>query len=287
MPPQLPLPLLALPLLAGCDAVRLGVMNAAGPVAETQRHLYLILAIVLVFVAGPVLLLTPLFAWHYRLSNKRNAYRPEMGLLLAARGLIWIPPTGIVIGLGVLLWTYTHRLDPYRPIARSRPPLEIQAVALDWKWLFIYPDQRVATVNQLAIPVGRPVRISLTSGTVMQSLLDPAARRADLCDGGHEDRAKPRRRHARASTAARTRSITARASRRQKFDVVALSPGRLSRAGSRACSAARDPLDAAAYAAAVRTDRSSPKPVSIRRARRTVRHDPRAASSSRATAIRR
>ena len=87
--------------------------------------------------------------------------------------MIWIPPTGIVIGLGFLLWHYTHTLDPYRPIASNQPALEIQAVGLDWKWLFIYPDQRVAAVNQMVIPVGRPVHISLTSGTVMQALLIP------------------------------------------------------------------------------------------------------------------
>jgi cytochrome o ubiquinol oxidase subunit 2 len=88
-------------------------------------------------------------------------------------GFIWIPPTGIVIGLGFLLWHYTHALDPYQPIASKLPALEAQVVGLDWKRLFIYPDQRVATVNRLFIPVDRLVHISLTSGTVMQALLIP------------------------------------------------------------------------------------------------------------------
>ena len=159
--------------LAGCDALRLGAMNAAGPVAADQRHLYIIVAIVLVFVAGPVLLLTPIMAWYYRRSNKHSAYKPQWNFAWRLEGLIWIPPVGIVIGLGILLWHSTHRLDPYRPIASSQPPLEIQAVALDWKWLFIYPEDHVATVNQMAIPAGRPVHIDLTSGTVMQALLIP------------------------------------------------------------------------------------------------------------------
>ena len=168
------MPLIAIvSLLGGCDALRLGAMHAAGPIADTQRHLYFVLAIVLIFVAGPVLILTPLIAWHYRLSNKDNAYRPKWDFSWWLEGLIWLPPAGIVIGLSFLLWNYTHRLDPYNPITTSQQPLEIQAVALDWKWLFIYPDAHVATVNQLAIPAGRPVHISLTSGTVMQSMLIP------------------------------------------------------------------------------------------------------------------
>jgi cytochrome o ubiquinol oxidase subunit 2 len=159
--------------LSGCDALKLSVMNHAGPIAASQWHLYVIVGIVLIFVAGPVLLLTPLIAWHYRLSNKHSAFRPSWNFSWTLEGFIWIPPTGIVIGLGFVLWNYTHTLDPYRPIASNQPPLEVQVVGLDWKWLFIYPDQRIAVVNQMAIPVDRPVHISLTSGTVMQSMLIP------------------------------------------------------------------------------------------------------------------
>ncbi|WJM25801.1 cytochrome ubiquinol oxidase subunit II [Novosphingobium resinovorum] len=147
--------------------------NHAGPVAAEQWHLYLIVAVVLVFVAGPVLLLVPLIAWHYRQSNKNDAYRPDWGFSWPLEILVWIPPIGIVIGLAFLLWSATHRLDPYRPLAATQRPLEVQVVALDWKWLFIYPEEEVATVNRLVIPVGRPVHLSLTSGTVMQSLLIP------------------------------------------------------------------------------------------------------------------
>ena len=164
------LPLL---LLGACDALRLGFLNAAGPVASGERHLFIIVSIVMVFVAGPVLLLTPLIAWYYRLSNKISAYKPEWEFSWPLEGLIWIPPAGIVIGLAFLLWTYTHRYDPYAPIPSTLPTIEVQAVGLDWKWLFIYPDRGIATVNQLAIPAGQPVHLSLTSGTVMQSMLVP------------------------------------------------------------------------------------------------------------------
>lgn len=165
--------LMALSALGGCDVLKHSVVNHAGPIAASQWHLYVIVAIVLVFVAGPVLLLTPIIAWHYRLSNTHNAFRPKWNFSWTLEGFIWIPPTGIVIGLGFVLWHYTHTLDPYRPIASSQPPLEIEAVGLDWKWLFIYPAQGIAAVNQLVIPVDRPVHITLTSGTVMQSLMIP------------------------------------------------------------------------------------------------------------------
>jgi cytochrome o ubiquinol oxidase subunit 2 len=160
-------------LLGGCDALRLGFLNAAGPVAGGERHLFIIVSIVMIFVAGPVLLLTPIIAWYYRLSNKNSDYRPEWEFSWPLEGLIWIPPAGIVIGLAFLLWTYTHRYDPYTPIRSTLPAIEVQAVGLDWKWLFIYPDRGIATVNQLVIPVGQPVHLSLTSGTVMQSMLVP------------------------------------------------------------------------------------------------------------------
>jgi cytochrome o ubiquinol oxidase subunit 2 len=160
-------------LLSGCDVLKLGVVGHAGPIAASQWHLYLIVGAVLVFVAGPVLLLTPIMAWHYRLSNAASAYKPKWDFSWWIEALIWLPPAGIVVGLGVVLWNYTHALDPYRRILSAQPPIEIQAVALDWKWLFLYPNERIATVNELDIPVGRPVHISLTSGTVMQSLMVP------------------------------------------------------------------------------------------------------------------
>lgn len=163
----------ALLLLGGCDVLKLGVVNHAGPVAASQWHLYVIVGAVLVFVAGPVLLLTPIMAWHYRLSNKNSAFKPTWNFSWPIEALIWLPPAGIVVGLGIVLWTYTHQLDPYRRLRSALPALEVQAVALDWKWVFLYPDEGIATVNELDIPVGRPIHIRLTSGTVMQSLMVP------------------------------------------------------------------------------------------------------------------
>ncbi len=164
------LPFLCL-LLGGCEVLDRGFLSPAGPVASATRHEFVMVCVVLLFVIGPVLILTPLIAWHYRLSNTQSAYRPQWGFSWLLEGLIWVPPSLIVVGLAVFLWRDTHRLDPYRPLPGQ--PIEIQVVALDWKWLFIYPAQGVATVNRLVIPAGQPVHLSLTSATVMQSFLMP------------------------------------------------------------------------------------------------------------------
>jgi cytochrome o ubiquinol oxidase subunit 2 len=157
--------------LAGCGVLDRGFLSPAGPVASGIRDEFFLVCLVMLFVIGPVLILVPLIAWHYRLSNSKSAYRPQWGFSWSLEGLIWIPPVLIVLGLAVFLWRDTHRLDPYRPLPGV--PLEVQVVAMDWKWMFIYPDQSVATVNRLVIPAGRPVHLSLTSATVMQSILMP------------------------------------------------------------------------------------------------------------------
>ncbi len=157
--------------LDGCSALGRGFLSPAGPIASQTRHEFLVVCLAMLFVIGPVLLLTPLFAWHYRLSNTHSAYRPQWGFYWPLEGLIWIPPSLIVVGLAIYLWHDTHLLDPYKPLPGQA--IEIEAVALDWKWLFIYPAQGVATVNQLTIPAGQPVHLTLTSATVMQSILIP------------------------------------------------------------------------------------------------------------------
>lgn len=160
-------------LLSGCSVLARGFLAPAGPIAGAERHEFYLVAVFMLLVIGPVLLLTPLMAWHYRLANTKHAFRPEWGFSWILEGLIWIPPTVIVIMLGVFLANTTGRLDPYRPLLPGVAPLQVQAVSLDWKWLFIYPAQHIASVNQLVLPAGQPVHFSLTSGTVMQSLLMP------------------------------------------------------------------------------------------------------------------
>ncbi|KAB0675611.1 COX aromatic rich motif-containing protein [Aureimonas leprariae] len=158
-------------LLGGCGVLHRGFLSPAGPVAQIIHDEFLFVCFVMLFVIGPVLLLVPLVAWHYRLSNTKSAYRPQWGFNWSLEGLIWIPPTGIVVLLAVFLWRDTHRLDPYKPLPGEA--ITVQAIAADWKWIFVYPEEGVAAVNRLVIPAGRPVHLDLTSATVMQSILMP------------------------------------------------------------------------------------------------------------------
>ena len=110
-----------------------------------------------------------------RLSNTRSAYRPQWGFNWPLEGLIWLPPIGIVVVLGVHLWHDTHRLDPYKPLPGEA--LNIEVIAADWKWIFIYPEQGIATVNWLVVPAGQAVHLQLTSATVVGAAGDAHLRR--------------------------------------------------------------------------------------------------------------
>ena len=167
-------------LLAGCDMV---VMNPAGDVALQQRNLILASTGLMLLIILPVIAATALFAWRYRATNTAAAYAPDWHHSTQLEVLIWTAPLLIVIALGALTWISTHVLDPFRPIARidaRRPvalgskPMVVEAISLDWKWLFIYPEQGIATVNELAAPVDMPIDFHLTSGTVMNTLLIPS-----------------------------------------------------------------------------------------------------------------
>lgn len=166
-------------LLGGCNMV---VLNPAGDVALQQRNLILIATGLMLLIIVPVLVLTALFAWHYRSSNASATYDPHFDHSTPLELVIWACPLLIIIALGAVTWSSTHLLDPYRPLGRlsaGRPipagmkPLEVQAVAIDWKWLFIYPEQGIATVNELAVPVDRPVHFSITSTDQMNTFYVP------------------------------------------------------------------------------------------------------------------
>lgn len=172
------LPLLA--MLSGCNAV---VLHPAGDVALQQRNLLLEATGLMLLIIIPVMALTALFAWRYRESNKKACYDPDWDHSTQLELVIWGAPLLIIICLGAMTWMGSHLLDPYRPIGRvaaGRPiakdatPLEVQIVALDWKWLFIYPQYGVAAVNELAAPVDRPIDFQITSSSVMNSFYIPA-----------------------------------------------------------------------------------------------------------------
>lgn len=174
----LSLPLAA--LLGGCDLV---VLNPSGDVARQQGYLILWSTGLMLLIIVPVMVLTVLFAWRYRASNKDAEYKPDWDHSIMLELVIWSAPLLIIIALGALTWTSTHLLDPYRPLGRLSPtqavkanerPLEVEVVSLDWKWLFIYPEQGIATVNELVVPVGRQVQFRLTSSSVMNAFYVPA-----------------------------------------------------------------------------------------------------------------
>lgn len=171
-------PLLA--LLASCNAV---VLAPSGDIAAQQRDLLVISTLLMLLIIIPVIALIVVFAWKYRQSNKAAEYKPDWDHSTYLEVAIWGAPLLIIICLGAVTWSGTHLLDPYRPldrIAHDTPtseavaPLEVEVVALDWKWLFIYPEYGIATVNELAAPVDRPIRFTITASTVMNSFYIPA-----------------------------------------------------------------------------------------------------------------
>ena len=159
--------------LTGCSPLQHGFLAPAGLAASGERDLLLWIVGLALVVVLPVILLTPLIVWRYRHGNRRAAYRPRWEFSWLLDVFAWGVPALIVAVLAVLVWTRTHSLDPYRSPTPSQAPLEVQVIGLDWKWLFLYPEQGIATVNELVLPAGRPVQLRLTSDTVMQSLLLP------------------------------------------------------------------------------------------------------------------
>ena len=166
-------------VLAGCDMV---VLDPAGDVAARQRDLLVISTGLMLLIIVPVMALTVWFAWKYRHNNKDAQYDPDWHHSMRLELIIWSAPLLIIICLGAITWLGTHLLDPYRKLDRldeQRPlttetrELVVQVVALDWKWLFIYPQHGVATVNEFVVPVDQPVSLRITASSVMNSLYIP------------------------------------------------------------------------------------------------------------------
>ncbi|MPZ34154.1 MAG: ubiquinol oxidase subunit II [Rhodospirillales bacterium] len=160
-------------LTGGCDLRYSAVLDPKGPIALAERDLLFDAFFVMLIVVVPVIILVLWFAWRYRATNTTATYAPTWSYSARVDAVVWLIPALIVIALGVLLWRSTYKLDPYRALVSSSRPLEVQVVAQDWKWLFIYPEQGVAVVNQLAFPAGRPLSLKITSDTVMNSFYVP------------------------------------------------------------------------------------------------------------------
>ena len=150
-----------------------GVLDPQGPIGEAERLILLNATSIMLAVVVPVIVLTIAFAWWFRASNHRARYLPDWSYSGPIELVVWSIPALVVLFLGGAGWISSHELDPPRPIASSKPPLEIQVVSLDWKWLFIYPKEGVAMVNRLVVPVKTPLHFSVTSATVMNSFFVP------------------------------------------------------------------------------------------------------------------
>lgn len=158
-------------LLASCSHAVL--LDPKGMIAASEKKLLIDATLLMLLVVIPVILITFYFAWRYRASNKKATYRPNDAHNNTIEIVCWTIPIIIVAILGVMTWVSSHKLDPYRPIPNVGKPITIQAISLNWKWLFIYPKQHIATVNYLQIPVDRQIRFLITSDAPMNSLEIP------------------------------------------------------------------------------------------------------------------
>ncbi|MGL6021418.1 MAG: cytochrome o ubiquinol oxidase subunit II [Gibbsiella quercinecans] len=157
-------------LLSGCDTV---LMNPKGAIGVEQRTLILTAIALMLIVVIPVIFMAFAFAWKYRSSNKDAKYSPNWSHSNKIEAVVWTIPIIIIAILGTITWKTTHALDPFKPIVSDKKPMTIEVVSLDWKWLFIYPEQGIATVNELAFPKDVPVEFKITSNSVMNSFFIP------------------------------------------------------------------------------------------------------------------
>ena len=162
--------LIGVTTLGGCTD---GVLDPKGPISVAEREILLNALGIMLAIVVPVILATLGVAFWFRASNERARYRPDFAYSGRLEMLVWSIPAMTVFLVGGVAWVGSHDLSPRKPIASSVKPLRVQVASLDWKWLFIYPDQGVASVNRLTIPVGTPVSLELTSSGVMNSFFVP------------------------------------------------------------------------------------------------------------------
>lgn len=157
-------------LLAGC---KMTILDPKGVIAADEKSLLITSTLLMLLVVVPVIVLTLAVAWRYRESNKAATYAPNWSHNTVLEIICWGFPCAIIVILSVITWISTHQLDPYRPLANEKNPITIEAIALNWKWLFIYPQSGIATVNYVELPVDRPIDFLITSDAPMNSFQIP------------------------------------------------------------------------------------------------------------------
>ena len=157
-------------MLASCKE---GVLDPHGPIGHAERIILSDATAIMLAVVVPVIVLTLAFAWWFRAGNHRAHYRPDWEYSGRIELIIWSIPALVVLFLGGIAWISSHELDPPRPLSTHQTPVEVEVIALDWRWLFIYPEYGVASLNRLTVPAGVPIHFRLTSTSVMNSFFIP------------------------------------------------------------------------------------------------------------------
>ena len=156
--------------LSGCDWA---VLDPKGPIADANKTILVNSVAIMLAIVIPTIVATLAAAWWFRSSNTKATYLPDFEYSGALELIVWAIPLLTIMLLGGVAWIGSHDLDPAKPLVSTEEPLNVQVVSLDWKWLFIYPDQHVASVNRLVIPAGTPIHFTLTSGSVMTAFFVP------------------------------------------------------------------------------------------------------------------
>ncbi len=157
-------------LLAGCNR---GLLDPVGPVSSAEKQILINSTAIMLAIIVPTMIATIAFAWWFRRGNSKAVYRPDWEYSGAVEMVVWAIPALTIMLLGGITWIGSHDLEPSKPLKSANPAINVEVVSLDWKWLFIYPDQGIATVNQLVVPAGTPVSFRLTSATVWNSFFVP------------------------------------------------------------------------------------------------------------------
>jgi cytochrome o ubiquinol oxidase subunit II len=157
-------------LLSSCQE---GVLDPHGPVGQSERLMLYDATAIMLAVVIPVIVLTLLFAWWFRAGNRHARHRPDWEYSGRIEVIIWAIPALVILFLGGIAWVGSHDLDPPRALKSDIPAVEVQVVSLDWRWLFIYPAQGIASLNHLVVPASTPIHFSLTSTSVMNSFFIP------------------------------------------------------------------------------------------------------------------
>jgi len=157
-------------LMTGCDWA---LFDPKGQIARDELTLLITCTVLMLLVVIPVIVLTLVFAWKYRATNTKARYEPNWSHSTAIEVVVWSIPCMIVLVLAVLTWRSSHALDPYKPLESDTKPVVIEAISLDWKWLFVYPEENIAVVNELTFPVHTPLNFRITADTVMNAFFIP------------------------------------------------------------------------------------------------------------------